>query len=198
MWRDKSSTAIQSPLGSYQQYSANVTSNNNNNNSNGKPTMWNQSNNNNNNNKSSSYSLPHPGHAQSNFRWQNRDDFIGSSRTLLHSPSYPHLINQPNQMLHLQQQQQQQLGRRPVSMYDTPSNTNAFNFASFKPNNKNNIPPPNVRGGGGGAGIVGNGGGGVGGGGQMSMRQMPGELVRYFYSVLLFEIYGVPLASFEL
>lgn len=155
MWRDKSATAVQSTYTSYQQHPPPP--------KNG-PTMWNK-----NNNQKSSYSLPHPGHAQSNYRWQQYDDFNSSSRTLQHSPSFQQIPQRQSQI-----QQQQPNRQRPVSMYDTPSN--GYNFPSFMPN-KNSAPI--ARG-----GVPSNKNGVV-------SRQMPGDLVRIVFNfVFIFILFG--------
>lgn len=163
MWRDKSATAVQSTYTSYQQNPPPP--------KNG-PTMWNK-----NNNQKSSYSLPHPGHAQSNHRWQQYDDFNSSSRTLQHSPSFQQI---PQRQSHIPQQQQQQPNnrQRPVSMYDTPSN--GYNFPSFMPN-KNSAPI--ARG-----GVPSNKNGVV-------SRQSPGDLVRNSFAFRLFLFFVLYLDS---
>lgn len=103
MWRDISATAIQAPLGTYQQYPASGPP------APGEPAVnrWNVP------GQRSSYSLPHPAHANSNMRWQHFDG--PSSHTLAHSPSFQHIP-----LAHGPVDAIRQVRARPASMYDTP------------------------------------------------------------------------------
>lgn len=109
MWRDTSATQVHQPINSYQHYPQ----------SSPQPpsaingNKWNVP------GQRTSYSLPHPGHVQSNMRWQHQpkpdSQLSSSTRNLTHTPSFLHPskdINRPPNM-----------GRRPVSMYETPSSS---------------------------------------------------------------------------
>lgn len=118
MWRDTSATQVHPPLNSYQHYPQ----------SSPQPpsaingNKWNVP------GQRSSYSLPHPGHVQSNMRWQHQQkpdiQLSNSTRNLTHTPSFLHPskdINRPPNM-----------GRaRPVSMYETPTSSMGFHQNGF-------------------------------------------------------------------
>uniref|UniRef100_A0A1L8DMM6 non-specific serine/threonine protein kinase n=2 Tax=Nyssomyia neivai TaxID=330878 RepID=A0A1L8DMM6_9DIPT len=103
MWRDISATAIQAPLGTYQQYPAS-----------GAPTenRWNAP-----GGQRQTYSLPHPAHANSNMRWQHFDG--PSSHTLAHSPSFQNISTTAQAVDGARR-------TRPASMYDTPQSQSSY------------------------------------------------------------------------
>ncbi|XP_055685409.1 germinal center kinase 1 isoform X2 [Lutzomyia longipalpis] len=116
MWRDISATAIQAPLGTYQQYPAAA--------SGGTPggasgganeNRWNVP------GQRSSYSLPHPAHANSNTRWQHFDG--PSSHTLAHSPSFQNIPSSAHGPL---ADGARHAKSRPASMYDTPQSQSSY------------------------------------------------------------------------
>lgn len=121
MWRDTSATTqVHQPINSYQHYPQ--TSSQQPSAING--NKWNVP------GQRSSYSLPHPGHVQSNMRWQHQQQkpepqLSSSTRNLTHTPSFLHPskdINRPPP----------NMGRaRPVSMYETPTNSLAFHQNGF-------------------------------------------------------------------
>ncbi|GAB0100927.1 germinal center kinase 1 [Sergentomyia squamirostris] len=119
MWRDISATAIQAPLGSYQQHPAasgasNVTAASGGN-------RWNVP------GQRSSYSLPHPAHASSNMRWQHFDG--PSSHTLAHSPSFQNISTSHHGAAIVDGSRQTKT--RPASMYDTPQSHQSSYLPNF-------------------------------------------------------------------
>lgn len=124
MWRDTSATQVHQPLNSYQHYpqsqpqpqSPAINGN-----------KWNVP------GQRSSYSLPHPGHVQSNIRWQHQQkpdlnpQLSSSTRNLTHTPSFLH----PSKDVH----RPPHMGRaRPVSMYETPTTSMPNNQLGFHQN----------------------------------------------------------------
>lgn len=155
MWRDLSSTQVHQSLNPYQQYPPSPNQTNGNGvASNGPPNKWNvaapppgQR---------SSYSLPHPGHAQSNMRWQKPDlnnQLSSSTRNLTHNQSFLHPSGNDNRV------SGQIIGQRqrPASMYDTPSSM-GFHQNGSLPNRNVPAGPPSRNG---------------------TLRQNPGELVSF-------------------
>lgn len=160
MWRDISSTQVHQSLNPYQQYPPPPSTALNG------GSKWNVA------GQRSSYSLPHPGHEQSNMRWQKPADIgsngavthqlSSSTRNLTHNTSFLHPSGAGGGDHQPQRQGSGLLGQRqrPASMYDTPSSMgyhhqNGGGMAANKVG-----PPPPAR----------NGGGGT-------LRQNAGELV---------------------
>lgn len=126
MWRDTSATQVHPTLNTYQHYpqsspqpqSAAINGN-----------KWNVP------GQRSSYSLPHPGHVQSNMRWQHQQkpdhnpQLSNSTRNLTHTPSFLHPskdVNRPPPNMG------PNMGRaRPVSMYETPTSSIGFHQNGF-------------------------------------------------------------------
>lgn len=138
MWRDISSTQVHQSLNPYQQYPPPSNGVNNNGNTNG-GNKWNVP------GQRSSYSLPHPGHAQSNMRWQKTDlnnQLSTSTKNLTHTPSFLHPSNDPAAL----QQRPGLVGQRqrPASMYDTPS-TKAYLQNGLVANKNVAVDVPNAR-----------------------------------------------------
>ncbi|XP_037033968.1 serine/threonine-protein kinase svkA isoform X1 [Bradysia coprophila] len=119
MWRDTSATQVHQPLNSYQHYPQSsqppppaINGN-----------KWNVP------GQRSSYSLPHPGHVQSNMRWQHQQkpdpQLSSSTRNLTHTPSFLHPSKDINR-------QPSHMGRqRPNSMYETPTTGGGFHQNGF-------------------------------------------------------------------
>lgn len=145
MWRDLSSTQVHQSLNPYQQYPPSPNQTNGNGVTAG-ANKWNAP-----AGQRSSYSLPHPGHAQSNMRWQKpelNNQLSSSTRNLTHNPSFLH-PSSDNRVTIGQRQ-------RPASMYDTPSSMGFHQNGSLPNRNIPGSVPPSRNG---------------------SLRQNPGELV---------------------
>lgn len=135
MWRDISATQVHQSLNPYQQYPPPPIT------ANGGGNKWNVP------GQRSSYSLPHPGHTQSNMRWQkpaaatadgsnghtNNGNLLqnqplsSSTRNLSHTPSFLHPSGAGGEVQTTTQRSASPAvsnngpRQRPASMYDTPS-----------------------------------------------------------------------------
>lgn len=119
------------PINAYQHYSSTQIPHHHANYHNGNMAKWNVS------GQRSSYSLPHPGHTQSNMRWGKYDDkahiiaaqtqplrnLSNSTRNLATMPPNPSYLHEQRQMYGSGLQRQ-----RPASMYDSPNSMPNINY----------------------------------------------------------------------
>lgn len=155
MWRDTSATQVHQSLNTYQHYPMGQGANSNN--------KWSMM-----SGQRSSYSLPHPGHSQSNMRWQEPPRHLSNSTRNLSTipnhnpnPSFLHPVNDGRYQMNGARQ-------RPASMYDTPNMPPIMAYHHQQQQYQNGfLPPPASR---------------KGGNQQQrnnpsGLRQSPGELV---------------------
>lgn len=144
MWHtthELSATQVHHPsINAYQQYSTTQIPHHHANYHNGNMGKWNVS------GQRSSYSLPHPGHTQSNTRWSKYDEkpvlMASQTQPIRHlSNSTRNLATMPPSATYLHEQRQMYGSglqrQRPASMYDTPNsmpNINYYNSHQYQTN----------------------------------------------------------------
>lgn len=186
MWHtthELSATQVHHPsINAYQQYSTTQIPHHHANYHNGNTAKWNIS------GQRSSYSLPHPGHTQSNMRWSKYDEkahMIAAQPQPIRnlSNSTRNLATMPPNVTYLHEQQRQMYGsglqrQRPASMYDSPNsmpNINYYNSHQYQSNGylssqSQNLSKKEAK-------QLAN-----GKNGSCGLRQSPGELVRRIFS----------------
>lgn len=193
MWREISSTQVHPSLNSYPHYPTAQP----NHNANSKWSITGQR---------SSYSLPHPGHAQSHMRWQKQEPppsrhLSNSTRNL--SAAHNHIPNPSfvHPMVHDGRPHYQTNtggGRpRPASMYDTPSMPSLpiMSYHHQQQQHQNGfMPPPS-------AGRKGGNNQPPPRNGSVGLRQSPGELVREIFFVgcicRIWKTYGAKMVGID-
>lgn len=186
MWHtthELSATQVHHPaINAYQHYSTAQIPHHHASHHNGNMNKWNIA------GQRSSYSLPHPGHTQSNMRWSKYDDKAHLKATQTQparnlSNSTRNLAAIPPNAAAFMHDQRQIFGpgvgmprQRPASMYDSPNSMPNINYHNhhlngFIPVSSNQSKKDAAK-------MNKNGNGGGGGGVGVGLRQSPGELVR--------------------
>lgn len=185
MWHtshELSATQVHHPsINAYQQYSTTQIPHPHANYHNGNMTKWNMS------GQRSSYSLPHPGHTQSNMRWSKYDEkahmVAAQTQPIRHlSNSTRNLATMPPNTAYLHEQRQMYGSglqrQRPASMYDSPNsmpNINYYNSHQYQSNGYlSNLSKKEQ------AKQQAN-----GKNGSCGLRQSPGELVRWIFIIAI-------------